>query len=279
MLGLQYVWVDALCIIQDDAIDQAYQIGKMATIYSSAYLTIVAASGEHSNAGLPGLGPGTRNYIQREIVVIPPSEHDPGLSLMTTMKSHPKHWDQFQRAEYEDIDYSTWNSRAWTMQERSLSRRNLIFTQEQVLWSCNKAYFCEESSFEVPNTRFRHSGRNAHSIGLDFSDQTSFWGQYQALVENYTKRDVKFKGDVYDAFSAVIQGLESNSNERFLWGLPCSRFELSMSWDTLHGQYRRFALSKLPMTNLKRNVVMPSWSWMGWIGISRCWVADERLER
>jgi len=168
------------------------------------------------------------------------------------------------------------------MQERALSRRNLVFTREQVLWSCKQAYFCEESAFEVPNTKFQYSGRNANSIGLDSStgpSNSAYWQQYQTLVENYTKRNLTYEGDIYDAFKAIIDGLQSSSNEYFVWGLPCSRFDLAMSWDTLHGVRRRTALSKLPMTNLRKTVIMPSWSWMGWIGIARCWVADDRSKR
>lgn len=82
-LGLQHLWVDALCIIQDDADDQSYQIRNMSTMYSSAFLTIVAASGEDANAGLPGLDSSTRLYEQQEVVVLPQSEHNDGLSLST----------------------------------------------------------------------------------------------------------------------------------------------------------------------------------------------------
>ncbi|KAE9366641.1 hypothetical protein N431DRAFT_445356 [Stipitochalara longipes BDJ] len=85
MLDTDYLWADTLCIIQDDDEDKKYQIGKMGSIYNSTFLTIVAASGDDSGAGLPGLWPNTRFYKQEDIVVIPHGETDGGLSLMTTV--------------------------------------------------------------------------------------------------------------------------------------------------------------------------------------------------
>jgi hypothetical protein len=148
------------------------------------------------------------------------------------------------------------------MQERALSRRNLIFTKEQVLWSCQQAYFCEESRFEVPHTRFSpYNAHTAHGLRIvDAFGSNSFWSHYQYLVEQYTRRDMTYDGDVFDAFQAVVNGLESTSEEQFLWGLPLSRFDHGLSWDTFHGLRRRTALSKLPMTSLNTRIVFPSWS-------------------
>lgn len=200
---------------------------------------------------------------------------------MTTVKSQPQHWDEFYALGLEDIDFSTWNSRAWTMQERALSRRNLIFTKEQVLWTCPQAYFCEESHFEVPDTRFRHfNSQTVNNLGIiTSSGSNSLWEYYRYLVERYSRRDMTFDGDVYNAFQAVVVGLERTSGERFLWGLPVSRFDLAISWDTFHSLKRRTAVSKLPMTSLNVNVIFPSWSWMGWIGQVHCSVGDDRMER
>ena len=94
LLGLKYLWVDALCIIQDDANDQSYKISKMATIYSSAFLTIMAASSEDSNAGLPGFGSSIQQYEQQEVVVILQSKTSNGLSVMNTLKACPQYFDE-----------------------------------------------------------------------------------------------------------------------------------------------------------------------------------------
>ncbi|KAI0780299.1 heterokaryon incompatibility protein-domain-containing protein [Fomes fomentarius] len=281
-LRIRYLWIDALCIIQDDDNDQQIQIGNMAKIYRSAFVAFVAAAGKDSDAGLPGVRPGTRTYVQQEVVVVPPTHQKEGLSLLTTVKSQPPAWDEFYSRGFEDIDFSVWNSRAWTMQERALSRRSLIFTDEQVLWSCHFAFFCEESIFEVPRTKFRHFNRTTHQLVLQPNTGRrpqvgdAFWDRYAALVDNYTRRSLTEPGDVHDAFSAVINELESVSGELFLWGLPRSRFELSLSWDTFHGLQRRYHKSKLPMTSLATRVTFPSWSWMGWFGDAHCWVTDER---
>ena len=280
-LGLQYLWVDALCIIQDDTNDQSYQIGKMATIYSSAFLTIVAASGEDSNAGLPGIGSSIRLYEQQEVVVLPPSEHNDGLSVMNTLKSCPRRYDERSTRGQEDADSSKWSHRAWTVQEKALSRRTLVFTNEQVFWDCQQAYFCEESYFEMPRFRVKHYNASVHKLGIHqlTEPHCDKWQLYRDLIQNYMLREITYEGDVYDACQGILDMMEKSTKTGFLWGLPLSRFELALAWETFHGVERRTALSTFPMTSLKKRTAFPSWSWMGWAGDVQCSVGDIRRER
>jgi Heterokaryon incompatibility protein (HET) len=64
-IGLRYLWVDSLCIVQDDTSgEKAEAISKMDLVYGAAFVTIVAATGDNADAGLPGVRPGTRGYRQ-----------------------------------------------------------------------------------------------------------------------------------------------------------------------------------------------------------------------
>jgi hypothetical protein len=60
----RYLWVDSLCIVQDDKDVKRSQIATMNQIYQGAYATIIAASGNDANAGLPGVRSGTRRWLQ-----------------------------------------------------------------------------------------------------------------------------------------------------------------------------------------------------------------------
>jgi hypothetical protein len=87
-LHLRYLWVDSLCIVQDDNGPDGSKMGaisKMDLVYGGAYLTIMAATGIDANTGLPGLSPGTRRASQ------PVEEIYPGLRLgcMTTSRQTP----------------------------------------------------------------------------------------------------------------------------------------------------------------------------------------------
>ncbi|KAM0239506.1 hypothetical protein ACHAP5_008296 [Fusarium lateritium] len=119
-LGVRYIWIDALCIVQDDNNDKAKIISNMSRIYANALLSIVASTNINPTDGLPGVGV-PRSHGQD-------IEKIQGISLAVTF--------QDARQRYSDIEDQLWNTRAWTFQERILSQRSIYFTNSQMCFVC-----------------------------------------------------------------------------------------------------------------------------------------------
>ncbi|KAK4186780.1 heterokaryon incompatibility protein-domain-containing protein [Podospora australis] len=302
--GVKYVWIDALCILQDHIEDISEQIGNVGRIYSRARFTIIAC-GESASAGLPGLQPGTRSFIQDHAEVVPTTQGRPGFSLMTTCIAQPTDWLKSGYSKRHEIDVSKWNTRGWTLQERVLSRRSLIFTEEQMYWVCDGGTFCEESHFEhpefpadhprqrYPNTpmRFEMYGKRLSSLSMKSLDgplaqlvnaPKHLWKKYGALVEDFSHRNLTYAGDIYDAFRAVCDTFSNLTGDTFLWGHPRSRFETSIAWRVVRSRQSRFqrrtARTTQKMTSLRDHVQLPSWAWMGWLGPLEFNVTDMHRE-
>ena len=122
LLGERYLWVDCLCIVQDDLDTKQDFLNAMGSKYSNAYFTIVAADGHHADHGLRGLGHGSQaRSVSCDIVRFP--------SGTDIIAHRPRTWYA------ED---SPWKLRAWTFQEALFSRRILIFNG-MVSWFCRAA--------------------------------------------------------------------------------------------------------------------------------------------
>jgi hypothetical protein len=132
VLERRFLWVDALCIMQDDPEEQASQISEMHKIYANAEFTIVAAGGPDSWSGLPGIS--KREILQHKEILQEPFV--PG-SLAASLPA-------FQ----ESIMDSPWSTRAWTLQEMYFSRRLLYFTKVQIYFQCTEYLWQEDKILE-----------------------------------------------------------------------------------------------------------------------------------
>ncbi|KAF0315687.1 tol protein-like protein [Colletotrichum asianum] len=173
-MGTQYLWVDALCIVQDSDADKAVQIGKMADIYANALLNIIAASGKDSHAGLPGIST-DRNRVQKEIT-IRTSTSEEGISLLSTLSHTSSRFSNF-------TSDTTWFSRGWTLQERAVSRRSITFLDEQITWACCESHWSEETNSEASAivSWFNLSGSVLSQFGIqrpakEISGEQFLWG-------------------------------------------------------------------------------------------------------
>ncbi len=124
-LGIRYLWIDSICIIQRDPKDWETEAGRMESVFSSAYCTLAATSSNSSEDGfLHRRKP--RNYA----------------GLQTTGGGRvyfAENIDNF----HTDVEQATLNTRGWVLQERALSRRTIHFASNQIYWECGKGVHCE----------------------------------------------------------------------------------------------------------------------------------------
>lgn len=123
-LGIQYLWIDSLCILQGPNGDFEEESARMESVFSAAYCTIAASS---------AVGTSSNILVRRTPPDIVRVDYgDRSLYLCESM-------DNFQ----EDVIDGPLNRRGWVLQERALSRRTIYFTDKQTYWECGEGIRCE----------------------------------------------------------------------------------------------------------------------------------------
>lgn len=145
-VGLKYLWIDSLCIVQDDKQDWEEESTKMASIYRGSEVTIVATRAPDSKAGFLGRRDATKKIITD---CISHGEEEP---IVLSVRKTPEHSENPGLPLEEDPNAQRCpiTERGWCYQERLLGTRLLHFTPSEVIFECQTEFHCECTHFSVP---------------------------------------------------------------------------------------------------------------------------------
>lgn len=137
-LNLQYLWIDALCILQDSTPDWRAEAARMQDVYSGAAITILACESPSTTAGI---------YSPRPPIALEPCQ--------ISLRNGEDIWlrPSFRNA----VDMSSTNplqKRIWTLQEGLLAPRSLSFRKDQMVWECSRGRFTESGRVMVMDHLF-----------------------------------------------------------------------------------------------------------------------------
>ena len=287
-LGYRYIWIDSLCIVQDS--DSSWQLNTRAMhlVYGNAHFTICAADGD-SSAGLGAVKPILRamrpaqsareamasvNGVEYEDAYNSQpisTECAPGVRLMVT------------RPLEAVVNDSVWNKRAWTFQERILSRRCLVFAEGRVYFQCRSTGISQDIYTDGEGSGWSLDRTNSPLRTLRELQQRPLWF-YMKYVNMYTGRHLTKPRDILAAFEGISWLLGRYMEAPSLFGLPTSHFDLALLWNPL--ETLRFRRPGAPSESDKKTCTQddlgnctcqmeqesfggeefPTWSWSGWMG-------------
>ncbi|KAI8633547.1 heterokaryon incompatibility protein-domain-containing protein [Xylariaceae sp. FL1651] len=300
-LGIPYIWIDALCIIQDSIEDWRREAPQMKNVYSNADLVIVATAADDVNAGIfssRSVSFARLPWVyQDEAGAVTQNDKSQVIGIRLKYDSTRFDEDQLYRG-------SRWMSRGWTMQEDFLARRLLVFTKHTMTWEClehaereNGQHITEISSPNRKTTRdfmSRYWKRwmavlraNSDSgsdkqAPLGEADDTkslediSKWANatpyemWNNTIVEYSKRRLTKHGDRLPALSGLAALFHEITGDTYYAGLWKNDLVRGLLWRyDAHRSYRGERVYKwtppVGEAHIEKDVELtnngPSWSW------------------
>ncbi|KAI9685013.1 MAG: hypothetical protein M1822_005405 [Bathelium mastoideum] len=258
-LGVRYLWIDALCLLQKDEEDWLREAPKMQEVYGNSYLSLAAVSADNCEQGL---------FRQRTSSGAPPSVTSVNWGCRDTKSVVIR--EDFWKGEVLSEPLYT---RGWVLQERMLAPRILHFQRRQVLWQCPSLTACEaipkglslvvddERKYEL---RWRQLFHRQKSSELSKDDRADLQEVWRLAVQNYTSCNLTKNGDKLMAIAGIAKKMQSefrlppdNREERYLAGL----------WEHLLAEQLAWRVVKWREAKHEPSYRAPSWSWASVDGI------------
>ncbi|KAL8299189.1 hypothetical protein RB594_008449 [Gaeumannomyces avenae] len=242
-LGLRYLWIDALCIVQDDPDESRRELGRMGEIYQRSEILLSAAMAKHSGQGF--LQARNLNQAYGAVYELP----------------YRLNIDGEERGSVLLCEGSLFNveepvhTRIWTYQEHILALRTLGFGSKQIQWECVENHATDGGSLSMGNSPpFVRRGKLKASFAvsdLEDYERDGMFIDWVTEVEEYSTRNFSRQSDRLPAF-AVATRLFS-----YAAGLPVSECCNGLWKSDAHRQL----LWAKPVPENREERCAPSWSW------------------
>lgn len=250
-VDVRYVWIDALCIIQDDAEEWSIEAKRMGAIYANSYFTIAATCAEQSDDGF--LRPRNLERVSIPFRLNSASEIDGNIYF--------RNQSDLLRDHQSYILESPLLKRAWVLQETLLSRRTVHFSSKQIYWECRCAFYAEDGMTEDADCRqHAHEFLNTISMlrGRIHSEQLAemFFRSWGSILSWYSNLSMTRPSDKLPALSGLASLAESALRCRYLYGIWNVNLPYGLFWHPVNR----------PMIQATEWRA-PSWSWAALEGV------------
>lgn len=249
-LGLRYLWIDSLCICQDDAGDWARESSRMIDVYSNAHVVIAGnRSGDcnggvfHSRAARPSTAfklPGGEDEVHAMLLF----QSDQAMA--------------FTAAEFPDKPLT---GRGWALQERVLAKRIVHYNDRQIYFECDQGIFAEDGSHQKDRHCKLNDGlspsRDPPSSPEPSPNNGADLRLWNGLVWAYGKRKLSKPTDKLPAISGLAKLFHRRLQGQYVAGLWSEAWIEGLAWQGLGEQSAASG----------DQYIGPSWSWASYAGI------------
>lgn len=220
-LDFQYIWIDALCIIQNDSDDWAREASRMHELYAWADLTITSLVAGDSRDNLFQPRPQrmrTCRPIPLHLELSKWNRPDFEKNAILELAVYPDHRLVQQTPFFGPVD-----DRAWILQEQVMSTRLLYFGAGMLHWECLDRYVLEPNPCFHEHTNFSFGKRcndklaiKSFDLGASYRTPLDIWKSY---VRSFTGRKLTKPSDRIPAFLAISKALGKVLNDDFIGGI------------------------------------------------------------
>lgn len=222
-LGFSYIWIDTLCILQDDDRDWMRESSLMSSVYGGSSLNIAASGAVDGNSGC---------FLQQSRTW--------GCMVKANVREKPNRFRCVPLAMYHDPPtQSPLAKRGWALQERLLPPRSLHFTATQLVWECHTKVACESFPEEFPNSLIQTMWKKRPVTYL-------LW---PFIVETYSLCNLSYSKDKLVAISGLARIIQDQTGDEYVAGMWRKNLEFQLCWVS-SGEGRRIVPYEAP-----------TWSW------------------
>ena len=262
-LGIRYIWIDSLCIIQDDKEDWEREAAKMAEIYSCSYLNL-AATGSADGDGGCFFNRSTLSGKLRYPVEFREIKHESGgrsnsIFVRRVLSDAHIHFTDLEPPNAEHIlGAAPLLTRAWVLQERFLTARTLHCHAAELVWECEESLLCEcggvddhSSGSTRANARLKSTCAEAFAGQKTVKQAGNLWFD---VVSIYSRLKLTNESDRLPALSGLAKRFSDVFHGSYLGGLWETDLPQALLWQACPSLYGR--VSRVALQNR-----IPTWSW------------------
>ncbi|KAF7505153.1 hypothetical protein GJ744_001219 [Endocarpon pusillum] len=245
-LGQRYLWIDSMCIVQDDKTDWEVEAARMGGVYGRAFVVLCAASSP--NPQTPFLRQRDEDWLPKRFEF----ETEQGVKVPIMVRQRHLLAAPLEQGSYEPPFTSAWASlkrigplykRGWCFQETFLATRTLHFAPGAIIFECKTHRRSEDQLPPFPSTIPGTLGE------VDDADQ------WRMIVKVYTQRQFTFASDKLPAIGGAASNMPQATRSTYLAGLWRETLLLDLLWQVMPGG------THIALTYPRTEQTAPSWSW------------------